>query len=373
MKITNAKVYINGGLVDGGIEFEEKIIRVGASVTGENSLDAKGCMIIPGLIDIHTHGAMGEDSSDGNTEGLLTMSKYYAAEGVTSWCPTTMTLKEAELVKAMHAIRDFQRPIDGAKVAGSNLEGPFLSKAQKGAQNEANLHAPDIEMLKHLMIESGNLVKMISVAPEEPGAMKFIEEAAKMLTVSVGHTAATYEQAKMAFEKGASHVTHLYNGMLPIHHRSPGVVPAADEAGVTAELIVDGYHVHPAIVRMTFQLFGRRTVLISDSLRCAGMPDGEYKLGGQSFTLKNKKATLIGTNTLAGSSIHLMEGVRRAVKFGVALEDAIYAATQAPAMVIGKGDEIGSLAEGKCADFVLLDENLNVRAVYIDGKKTDYI
>lgn len=368
MRINNAKVFIDGAFVDGGIEFDRKITALG-QVEGPADLDGEGCYIIPGLIDIHTHAAMGEDASDGKPEGVPVMSRYYAAGGVTSWCPTTMTLKEPVLTEAMHAIRDFVRPENGAKVAGINLEGPFLCYAKRGAQAAENLHAPDADMFKRLNEASGGIVRLVTVAPEEPGAISFIKEVSRIAAVSVGHTTADYETAMAAYEAGASHATHLYNGMPSMLHRAPGVIAAASDAGATVELITDGLHIHPAAIRLTHRLFGDKLVLISDSLRCAGMPDGDYTLGGQPITMKDGKATLTGTDTLAGSSIHLMDGLRRTVSFGVPLEAAVIAATLAPAKVIGREKEIGSLAVGKCADLVLLDKELNLKAVYIDGKR----
>ncbi len=369
MRIINARVFLGGGFVEGGVAFSETITAAGPAVAGAGELDAGDGYVIPGLIDIHTHAAMGADASDGDPEGMRTLSRYYAAGGVTAWCPTTMTLKEPELTRAMHTIRDFTRPADGAKVAGVNLEGPFLSYAKRGAQNPDNLHAPDIDLFQRLNDASGGLVRLVTVAPEEPGAIPFIREASKAATVSLGHTTADYDTAMAAYDAGASHATHLFNAMPPLHHREPGVIAAASDAGATVELITDGLHVHPAMVRLTHRLFGERLVLISDSLRCAGMPDGDYVLGGQPITMKNGKATLSGTDTLAGSSIHLMDGLRRAVSFGVPLEAAVTAATLAPAKVIGRDGEIGSIAPGKQADLVVLDSQLNVKAVYIDGKR----
>lgn len=365
MKITNAKVFRNGRFETGGIAFSDRIEAIGPDVT--DGVDAQGCYLIPGLIDIHTHAALGADASDGDPEGLTVMSRYYAAEGVTSWCPTTMTLKEPELTRAMHAIRDFERPANGAKIAGVHLEGPFLNLKKCGAQNPDNLHAPDVAFFDRLNAASGGRVRLVTVAPEEPNAMDFIRAVSKVCTVSIGHTTASYDIASEAYAAGASHATHLFNAMPPLAHREPGVVAAAMDAGATVELITDGLHIHPAVVRLVHRLFGEKLVLISDSLRCAGMPDGEYELGGQPITMKNGKATLTGTDTLAGSSIHLMEGLRRAVRFGVPLEAAITAATLAPARAIGAADTIGSLESGKAADFVLLDPDLHVKSVYIDG------
>jgi len=366
MRIKNAKIFLNGQFVDGGIEFDEKITAVGSHITdGE---DACGCYIIPGLVDIHTHGAMSEDASDGLVEGMPVMSRYYAKEGVTSWCPTTMTLKEPVLTEAMKAIAAFQRPEDGAKVAGIHLEGPFLCYAKRGAQAADNLHAPDAAMFRRLNEASGGLVKLVTVAPEEPGALEFIREVSPICAVSLGHTTADYDTAMAAYEAGATHATHLYNGMPSLHHREPGVIAAAADADATVELITDGLHIHPAVIRLTQKLFGDKLVLVSDSLRCAGMPDGDYELGGQPITMKNGKATLTGTETLAGSSIHLMDGLRRTVSFGVSLEAAVTAATLAPAKAIRMDGEIGTLDTGKWADFVMLDGDLNVKAVYINGK-----
>ena len=364
MKISNAKVFIDGAFVDGGIDFNAKITAVGEAVTG--GADANGCYLIPGLIDIHTHAAVGEDASDGEAAGMPKMARYYAARGVTSWCPTTMTLKEPELTKAMHVIRDFVRPADGAKVAGVNLEGPFVSYEKRGAQNADNIHAPDAALFHRLNEASGGIVRLITVAPEESGAMEAIRAISRVCTVSLGHTTADYDTAMAAYDAGASHATHLFNAMPALGHRAPGVIAAASDAGATVELISDGLHIHPAVVRLTHRLFGDKLVLISDSLRCAGMPDGDYTLGGQPITMKDGKATLKGSDTLAGSSIHLLDGLRRAVAFGVPLEAAVTAATRTPAQVIGR-DDIGVLERGKCADFILLNQNLNIRAVFIDG------
>ena len=366
MRISNAKIFVHGAFVDGGIEFDEKIRAVGADVTGGE--DLQGCYVIPGLIDVHTHGAMGEDASDALAAGMPAMSRYYAAQGVTSWLPTTMTLKEHTLKAAVETIREFRRPADGAKAVGIHLEGPFLCYAKRGAQAAENLHAPDAAMFHRLNEASGGMVKLITVAPEEEGALDFIREVSAVCTVSVGHTTADYDTAMAAFEAGASHATHLYNGMPGLHHREPGVIAAALDAGATVELITDGLHIHPAVVRLTHKLYGEQLVLVSDSLRCAGMPDGDYELGGQPITVKEGKATLTGTDKLAGSSVHMMDGLRRAVSFGVPLEAAVTAATAAPARAIRMADSIGTLDVGKWADLVVLDEALQVKKVYINGR-----
>lgn len=366
MKISNAQVFLDGRFVSGGIDFDAAVRAAGPQVTGGD--DARGSYIIPGLIDIHTHGALNEDASDGKGEGLQKMARYYAAGGVTAWCPTTMTLKEPELTRAMAAIRDFVRPAGGAKVAGVHLEGPFLSLKKCGAQNPDNLHAPDADMFHRLNEASGGRVRLVTVAPEEPGALPFIREVSRVCTVSLGHTTADYDTACAAYAAGASHATHLFNAMPALNHREPGVVAAALDAGATVELITDGFHIHPAMVRLVHRLFGEKLVLISDSLRCAGMPDGDYELGGLPITLTEGVARLRGSSTLAGSSIHLMDGLRRAVSFGVPLEAAVLAATALPARAIRRDGELGALAPGRPADFVILNRALQVQAVYIDGE-----
>ena len=366
MRIKNAKVFIGKTFQDVDVEFNEKITAIG-KLEGEADFDAQGYYLIPGMVDIHTHGAMGEDFSDGKIEGMQAMADYYAAHGVTSYAATTMTLKEEVLTPAMHAIRDFKRQ-GGAKCAGIHLEGPFLGYAKRGAQAAENLHKPDPEMFDRLNEASGGQVCLVTVACEEEGGMEFVANVSKKATVSLGHTSATYEQAMEAFARGASHATHLFNGMDGLHHRKPGIIAAALDAGADVELICDGLHIHPAAIRLAHKLYGDKLNLVSDSLRCAGMPDGDYELGGQPITLSGGVARLTGTDTLAGSAISMLDGLRNVVAFGLPLTDAVYAATTAPADAIRKGD-IGRIQVGACADLVVLDKDLNLVAVYVDGEK----
>lgn len=367
MRIKNAKVFVGKTFINADIEFDQKITAVG-KLDGEADFNAEGLYVIPGLVDIHTHGAMGEDFSDGKADKLQLMADYYAAHGVTSFLATTMTLKEEVLTPAMHAIRDFQRE-GGAKCAGIHLEGPFLGYAKRGAQAAENLHKPDPELFDRLNAASGGKVKLVTVACEEEGGMDFVANVSKKCTVSLGHTSANYDQAMEAFARGASHATHLYNGMDGLHHRKPGIIAAAMDAGASVELICDGLHIHPGVIRMASKLFGENLVVISDSLRCAGMPDGQYELGGQQIEMKNGKATLLGSDTLAGSSTNLLQELKNLVSFGLSLEDALTAMTIAPAKAVRLDDKIGSIAVGKAADLLLLDESLNLTATYIDGIK----
>ena len=366
MLIKNAKIFMGRTFLEGDLRFGRTIEAIGA-LEGAADLDARGCYVIPGLVDIHTHGAVGEDFSDGRAEGLQPLADYYASRGVTSYLATTMTLKEETLTPAMRAIRDFT-PHGGAKCAGVHLEGPFLCYAKRGAQAAENLHKPDVSLFDRLNEASGGQVKLVTVACEEEGAMDFIRQVSRVCAVSLGHSTADYDTAMAAFAAGATHATHLYNGMPSFLHRAPGIIGAAFDAGASVELICDGLHIHPAVIRATHRLFGDRLNLISDSLRCAGMPDGDYELGGQPITVQGGKATLTSTDTLAGSSISLLDAVRNVVRFGLSLPEAVYAASTAPALAVGLND-VGSIALGKAADLVVLDQDLALKAVFVDGRR----
>lgn len=363
MVIKNAKVLIGHSFVQADIEFDGKIIAVGA-IDKPADVDARGAYIIPGLVDIHTHGAMGCDFSDGKP--MDDACGFYAQNGVTSFLATTMTLDEASLTKSVSVIAKHQHK-DGAKCVGIHLEGPFISPKKCGAQNPRFALAPDIALFERLFEASSGAIKTVTLAPELDGAGEFIKYALPRCAVSLGHTLADYETATKAFSLGASRLTHLFNAMPGMLHRDPGVIGAGADCGAYAELICDGIHVHPSAVRTAFAMFGDRVCLVSDSLRCAGMPDGEYELAGRSITLKDKKATLTGSDTLAGSAISLLDGLKNAVRFGIPLEDAVYSATTAPAKAVGL-DGVGEISVGNSADLVMLDEELNLINVYIDGK-----
>lgn len=374
MFFKNAKIYTENFRFETGA-FEVVDGKFGA-VLPENvpadAIDLEGAIVLPGLIDVHNHGNSGADFSDGDYEGIKTMARYLASNGVTSFAPASMTLPYDVLEKAFATAKQLreEQPEGCANLAGIQMEGPYFSEKKKGAQNGAYLKTPDFEGFKALYEGCGGLVRIVDVAPELPGAKEFVEQAKELCTVSVAHTDSDYDHAAAAFSAGATHLTHLYNAMPGIHHRNPGVIPAAVEnENVRAELICDGLHVHPASVRLAFAMFGgSRMVLVSDALRCCGMPDGEYELGGQPVFLAGGVARL-ADGTLAGSATNLFDCMRNAVRFGIPVEDAVRAATWNPACALGAEDSIGSIATGKRADFVICDGELNRKAVYLAGRK----
>nr|WP_326127751.1 N-acetylglucosamine-6-phosphate deacetylase [uncultured Oscillibacter sp.] len=341
---------------------------------GGETLDASGCYVIPGLVDVHFHGCVGEDFSDATPEGLQKIADFELSQGVTYLCPAGMTLPEDQLTAICKTTAAHRRHnTGGAEVVGAHLEGPFLCMAKKGAQNGAFLHDPDAAMLRRLQEAAEGCVKLVTLAPEQPGSIEFIRAAREMgIHVSVGHTLADYETAKAAFEAGADHATHLFNAMPPLAHRDPGVIGAAYEVpAVRPELICDGIHIHPAVVRLTFDLFGReRMIIISDSLRATGMPDGEYPFGGQMIEVHGNRATMLGhPETLAGSVTTLMGCLRQAASFGIPLADAVRACTYNPARSIGIEDRAGTLDAGKEASLVLLEQaDLSIRAIVFKGQ-----
>lgn len=372
MLYKNALIFHPGrGFVPGSFLVENgSFVKVTDISPAGEGLDLRGQRVIPGLIDLHSHGAMGADFSDGDYEGLKRMAAYLAKSGVTAFAPTSMTLPYDVLAKAFSTAKQLsdEQPQGLSRLVGIQMEGPFFSEKKKGAQNADYLRLPDAGAFKALNDGCGGLVKIADIAPELEGAEEFIREVSKICRVSVAHTDADYDAAKMAFSTGARHLTHLFNAMPAIHHRDPGVIGAAAERDdVVAELICDGLHVHPSAVRMAFRLFPGRVCLISDALRCAGMPDGEYELGGQPVFLRDNIARL-ADGTIAGSASNLYTCMLNAISFGIPEEAAIIAATLTPAKELGCDYRLGSIEEGKLADFVVCGEDLSLRQVYIGGQ-----
>ena len=343
----------------------------GAVTESDDILDASDCYVIPGLTDVHFHGCVNHDFCDADFEGVHTMAQYELQNGVTTICPATMTLG-ADTLSAIcrnGAAYHNANPEDGAELIGINLEGPFIAMSKKGAQNPAFVQKANPELLKHLQEDADGLVRLVTIAPEEEGALDCIRKCSSEYHFSLGHTASDYDTASKAFQAGADHVTHLYNAMPPFAHRAPGVIGAAfDAPQAKVELICDGIHIHPSVIRATFQLFGDdRVVLISDSMMATGMPDGDYSLGGLPTRLVGHKVTL-EDGTIAGSATNLMDCMRNVVSFGVPLESAIKAAAWNPVNSIGMPRDYGSIEKGKKANLVILDKNLQIRHIIHDGR-----
>ena len=377
MIIKNGQVFnSNGRFIPADVELAgDRIVKVAPAGTlhGEDELDAAGRYVTPGFVDIHIHGAAGSDfcdGMDGSDKYVRAMQKYLGSQGVTSFLGTTMAFSE----EILDRIFDTARPIFGqegygAVLRGVNMEGPFFNKAKKGAQAEEYIIDPDWEMFQRLWERSGHNIRLVDVAPELPGALEFAQKASKLCTVSIAHTCATYEEATAAFANGFTHTTHLFNAMPAFTHRAPGVVGAASDFAEHIEMICDGIHLNPSVVRAVFNMFGPdRVCIISDAMQACGMPNGEYSLGGQKVFMTDGLATL-ADGTIAGSATCQAEGFRRAVKFGVPLESALKAATINPAKAAGLFDEVGSIAVGKRADVLVLGADLHPEHIFIGGKE----
>lgn len=342
-------------------------------------VDACGKMLLPGFVDVHVHGGGGFDAMRGDQEHLLGMCHYHASKGTTSLLATTLTASYDELIHALEAITETMklgREPDGASIVGVHLEGPFLNAARCGAQNPEDICMPSLEQFQDYWSASAGAIKLMTIAPELEGAQAVIADAvAKGVTISLGHTNADYETMKQAVEWGATHVTHLFNGMRPLHHREPGAAGAAlmlDPLAV--ELICDGYHVNPDLIRWVFQVKPEgKVVLVTDCMCAAGCPDGEYALGKLPVLMKNGKVYLKQEDgeegSLAGSSLNMMDALVNAVSFtGKELAEVVPSLTLYPATQIGLQHKKGSIECGKDADFILVDEQLQVNQTYVLGR-----
>ena len=386
MIIKNVKVYtpqknfVPGVVVTRDGRIHDVLLGEDISVNAseeEPVLDGEGSFCFPGMIDLHFHGCKGYDFCDGTKEAVEEIAKYEASIGVTAIAPATMTLPVDELCDilangaAYRAEQQNKSVKKEADLVGVNMEGPFISEAKKGAQDARNIIPCDTAVYRKFQEAADGLVKFIGIAPEEGDAVSFIEDVKGEVSVSLAHTNADYETAKKVFDAGADHAVHLYNAMPAFTHREPGVVGAvADSEHVMAEIICDGVHIHPATVRTTFKMMGEdRMILISDSMRAAGMPDGQYTLGGQDVNVKGNKATMVLDGALAGSVTTLPDCVRTVVKeMGISLETAIACATINPARSLGIDALYGSVEQDKKADLVLWDENLQLVHVIKDGE-----
>ena len=372
---TEDKKFIDGGIVIKDDRIVQIYTEGNCPADNGEILDGQGMYAIPGLIDLHFHGCMGDDFCDGSRDALSRIAEYEASVGVTAIAPATMTLPVEELEHILGVAAEYKKGHHSKKEAdlvGINMEGPFISRTKKGAQDERNIIPCDTEVCERFLKASEGLVKFIGIAPEESeDSISFIQAVKDRVNVSLAHTNADYDTAMKAFNAGANHAVHLYNAMPPFGHREPGVIGAVyDNKHVMAEIICDGVHIHPSTVRATFEMMGEdRMILISDSMRATGMPDGSYTLGGLDVNVVGNRATLALDGTIAGSATNLMDCMKTAVKtMKIPLETAVACATVNPARSLGIEAEYGSIHPGKKAHIVLLDQELNVQKVIKDGE-----
>ncbi len=369
--IINGKVVLADSIVENKIlAFDKKIVGIIDEIP-ENAevIDAKGGYVAPGLVDIHIHGYLGEDTSDGNADGIFKMANGVMKNGVTSFCPTTMTVSMDEINKSLDVVRSLKeksKEWQGAEILGVNLEGPFINPKKKGAQAETHIKKPDAKFV----IDNADIISLATMAPEMDGGYEAIKEIVENsgVVVSVGHTDATFEETLKGIEAGATHITHLFNAQTPLHHRNPGVVGAALKENVTTELIADTFHVHKGLFELLARIKGDNLVLITDCTRAGGMPDGEYSLGGQPIFVKGVKC-LLEDGTIAGSVLKLNEAVKNfRDNTSLPFWKVVAAASLNPAMAIGVAERKGSIEAGKDADIIITDNDFNIVKTIIGGE-----
>ena len=371
----NASVYAEGkGIIRTSVYFDDKILQIGGYVAGAEEIELpENAVVLPGFIDEHIHGAGGSDAMDGNTKDLAIIAETVAKEGTTSFLATTMTQSKENILKAMRAVKEYREAAgeQGARIAGVHLEGPFIAAAHKGAQPLEYVAAPDAKTFDEYNAACGNAIKIITLAPETDGALDFIRHiVAQGTVVSVGHTGAKYAEVKAAMEAGATNVTHTYNAQSPLHHREIGVVGSALLLeDLYCELICDTIHVSvPAMQLLVKNKRADKLALITDAMRAKGLADGVSELGGQTVYVKGGEARL-ADGTLAGSVLRMNRALQNMVeKVGVPLTQAVDYCTINPARTLKMENEAGSIAEGKRADFAVLNDKFDVLYTVRDGK-----
>ncbi|EGO3718109.1 N-acetylglucosamine-6-phosphate deacetylase [Listeria monocytogenes] len=376
--IKNVKVCKDNELIDMSVVTEGHLIKevlpknkiIAEEYSEEAIFDGNGGLLIPGMIDVHIHGAKNYDMMDGSTESIQAVSMACAETGCTSFLVTSVSSSLEDLIQMIRQTKKVIGKEKGAKIAGIHLEGPYLNIEKKGMQNPAHLRHPDLKEMKKIFDEADGLIKMVTIAPELPGGIELIEFLKKRgVVVAIAHSNATYEEAQDAFEKGASHITHCFNAMPAIHHRAPGLVAAAlENDSISVQAIVDGVHLHPGIVRLIHKIKGPdKMVLTTDALQAMGVGDGEYIFGGHQVTVTEGVARL-QDGTLASSTVTMNKSLRLSNEFGINLQDTIQMATSTPADILGMKN-LGRIEKGYSADLVLLDKKFEVLSTWINGEK----
>ncbi len=372
--ILNGRIVTEEGVTENGILlFDENIIEIDAKgidltrLEPDGVFDAEGRYVMPGLVDLHIHGYMGNDVCDADFDSIEAIAKGIAENGVTAWCPTTMSVKMEGICDALNVIRKLKEHGEGARVLGANVEGPFINPLKKGAQAEQNILAPN----SGFALDNSDIIKFITIAPEMKGAMEFIKTVTDNsdIVTALGHTYCDYETAVRAMDNGAFHITLLFNAMTPFNQRESGIIGAAlENDNVSCELIADTFHVSTAMYKMLARTKRDKLILITDCMRAGGMPDGEYELGGQTVTVSGIECKL-ADNTIAGSVLTLNNAVYNFSKYiGIPIYEVVKMASLYPARVAGEGDTIGSIACGKRADIIIADDEMNIEKTFIGGR-----
>ncbi len=363
MNLINGNIFLNNKFEKTDLSIENgKINSIGKIYKNINCIDCTDKYIIPGFVDIHTHGCVGYDFSSANENEIKIMQQYYLSNGITSIMPTTVALSDENIVKATDKIKNIMHEsVFGATIKGINLEGPYLSEKKCGAHDSTLLKEPDIDFINSL----GNEIKVVHVAPEYNKAFDFIKNFKGK--TSIAHTACNYKTAIEAIKLGADHITHIFNAMNGLHHREPGVIGAFFDSQAVAEMICDGIHINDAILRMMFNCYNERIAIISDSMAATGLTDGEFKLGNLNVYVKSGIATL-EDGTLAGSAMNLMQMVKHLIHIGVKPESAIRSATIIPAKSVNIDDTCGIIDIGRNADIVILDKDFNTDKIIFNGE-----
>lgn len=370
MIFQNAEVFYQGKFQILDVRTENGMIaEIGTALHGSPATDCTGKKLLPGFVELHSHGCAGYDFSTATDAQLRTMLDYYAQHGITSVCATAMTMGLDEYEQAVRRIRAvMEDSTSNQQVIGINMEGPFLAAEKKGAHDASYLIPVSEEIFERLDSASGGNIRLVDIDPDDPKAMDFIQKYSSEKVISLAHTSCSYETAMQAFSCGAKHITHLFNAMNGLHHREPGIIGALSDADVCAEIICDGIHVHPAVIRMMFRLCPEKMILISDSMSACGLKDGQYELGGLPVTVRKGKATL-SDGTIAGSTTNVYDCMCNAIQFGVPAEQAVLSATCLPAKALHLEHEIGRIETGCRANLVLADPDYKIEAVYLNGNK----